>query len=200
MSIRLYDEALVSKLKQWTQGIDVHIYSPDDTRRLFEVIADTSNDEPLKLPIICLRRDPTVTIINKNKRPLTFDGITKDATYEKSLLINAIPISIGYQLDIYTRYLSECDELSRNFVYHLINFPRVRVNIPYENDFLEHDSSLHLTGDIQDNSNIQERLITGQFTRFTLTFSVDDAYLWDIRARDNYSFECDEVEVSEDEL
>jgi len=54
--VYLYDEALLKKLKFWTEGLEVGIYGPDDTNTLFSVIADETEDKPLKLPIICLRR------------------------------------------------------------------------------------------------------------------------------------------------
>ena len=56
MSARFYDEALVKKLRYWTANTNVKIYNPSETRRLFEVIADETNDKPIKLPIICVRR------------------------------------------------------------------------------------------------------------------------------------------------
>jgi len=41
-----------------------------------------------------------------------------------------------------------------------------------------------LDSEIQDNSSIPERLIHGQFTRYTMTFKIDNAYLFDVRIRD----------------
>ena len=63
MSVYLYDESLVKKLKGWTENTQVNVYSPDDTRRLFEVIADNTNDKPIQLPIICLRRKPGINVL-----------------------------------------------------------------------------------------------------------------------------------------
>ena len=51
MAIRYYDEALVNKLKNWTSNTDVTITGPDETRRMFEVIADKTKDKPIKLPL-----------------------------------------------------------------------------------------------------------------------------------------------------
>lgn len=117
MSVYLYDEAFVEKLKNWTDNTQLKVYSPDDTRRLFEVVADTNNDAPIKLPILCLRRVSGLTVQNTGKRPLTFDGMTLDANLKRSLQLNAIPIEINYQLDIYTRYFKEADEFVRNLTF-----------------------------------------------------------------------------------
>ena len=49
---------------------------------------------------------------------------------------------------------------------------------------------------MEDNSEIPERLVQGQFTRLTLNLSIDDAYLWDFRVRDNYIICVDTVEAT----
>ena len=52
---------------------------------------------------------------------------------------------------------------------------------------LSHDANIRVTSDVEDNSDIPERLIPGQFTRLTLGISIDDAYLFDVRIKDNLS-------------
>ena len=104
MSVYLYDEAFVEKLRNWTKSTQIQVFSPDDTKRLFEVMADQSNDSPIELPILCLRRKSGLNVINTGKRPLTFDGLMLEANTEKSVQLDAIPIDVSYQLDIYTRY------------------------------------------------------------------------------------------------
>ena len=56
MSIYLYDEALIRKLQNWTANTQINIYGPEQTSRMFEVIGDKTNDTPIKLPIIAIRR------------------------------------------------------------------------------------------------------------------------------------------------
>lgn len=189
MATYLYDEALVNKIKAWTQHTDIHVYGPGETSRLFETLSDVNNDEPIKLPLISISRPGGFTVTNPNKQPLSFDGITKEASYEKSLMINAIPIEISYQIDVYTRYQKEADEFVRNLIFNIINFPVVTIKIPYNNADIEHDSSLQLQGEIEDNSDVPERIVSGQFYRYTLNVSLSDAYLWDIRVRDNVHVE-----------
>ena len=186
MSVYLYDEALVQKLKGWTENTQVNVYSPDDTRRLFEVIADNTNDKPIQLPIICLRRKPGINVLHTGKKPLSFDGMRLDATTERALKLNAIPIKVEYQLDIYARYFKEADEFLRNITFNIINYPKLEVVIPYNGFDIKHSGFIHMSENIEDNSNIPERLISGQFTRFTFNISIDDAYLWDARVRNNY--------------
>ena len=193
MSVYLYDEAFVEKLRYWTKNTQVNVYSPDDTRRLFEVMADNSNDSPIQLPIICLRRKSGLNVIRTGKRPMTFDGLMLEATSEKSVQLDAIPIDISYQLDIYTRYFKEADEFLRNLTFNIINYPKLTIKIPYNDFDIEHNGFILMSSDIEDNSNVPERLINGQFTRLTFNINIDDAYLWNVRVKDNLSIECDKV-------
>lgn len=189
MSLSLYDAALIDKIKQWTNKVDLQIYGPNDIASVFQYNADVSNDKPIKLPLICIRRNGAYTIRNTNKQPLSYDGATFEATTEKSIQLNAIPISIDYQIDVYTRYFVEADEFIRNFIFNIINFPKVTVEVPYNNMKILHDSTLTIAEEVADNSDIPERLVNGQFTRLSLKATIADAYLWDVRLRDNYTID-----------
>lgn len=239
MSAVLYDKAILDKIKSWVKDPNMKITGPNETRRLFEYIADTTNDKPIELPLIALRRDSTMNITVPRKRPLSYNGFRKDADFvnlytktkdieiqknknyyikidedEFKLVINpnqdniknyyeltdyqdregkvsqlnAIPITLSYQLDIYTRYYEEAEEYVRNFIFNLVNFPKVTITIPYNESNICHNSHIDLYGDVQDNSDIPERLIAGQFTRKTIAFSVD-GYLFDYRIKDAVKIE-----------
>ena len=103
--------------------------------------------------------------------------------------MNAIPVSIQYQLDVYTRYFEEADEYMRNIVFNIINFPKLTIRIPYQDEQREHDANVRLLSEVEDNSDIPERLIPGQFTRLSLSLYIDDAYLWDVRTRNNLAID-----------
>lgn len=201
MSINLYDKAIISKLENWTRNTKVNIVGPSETRRLLEVIADKGNDKAIQLPFISLKHSGGYTIepSGQGKRPLSFDGFTLEANYEEASQLNAIPISIPYQIDVYTRYFEEADEYTRNLVFNIVNYPKLSVIIPYNGRNYTHFANLRLSNEIEDNSDIPERLIAGQFTRMSLHIDVDDAYLWDVRYRDVYSI-CYEVVMDNDEL
>lgn len=198
--VNLYDEALLAKLNKWTEKTELHIYGPEETRRMLEVIADNTNDKPIKLPIVCLRRKGGYTILNINKKPLTYDGlaIRGDTQERTAMVLNAIPISIQYQLDIYTRYLKEADAYCRDFIFNIINHPNVQVVVPYNDANFVHNSTIRVSADVEDNSNIPERLITGQFTRMSLSLDIDDAYLWDTKVRKNIELDIRDISVEPD--
>ena len=191
MAVRYYDEALLEKIKKWVKDPNMTITGPDETRRLFQYLGDINDDKPLKVPIIALRRLTPVKILSTNKKPLTYDGWRKNNNGEKGDQLNAIPIEINYQLDIYTRYMAEADEYIRNFIFQIINHPKLSIEIPYNNAKIMHDSNIRLSENIDDNSGIPERLIEGQFTRLTLSINIDDAYLFDYRIKDNWKVESE---------
>lgn len=197
MSVGLYDEALLKKLQNWTRDTNVSIVGPQETRRLFQKIADETNDSPIKLPLISIKRPGGFTVLQTGKRPMSFDGMTLDATHEIAKQLNAIPIGISYQIDVYARYFEEADQYARNIVFNIINYPKLQVSIPYNNENYIHDSNIRMNPEVEDNSDIPERLISGQFTRYTIKIDIDDAYLWDVRYRDVYSIEVS-YEVKDD--
>lgn len=189
MSVGLYDNAFLDKLRNWTRDTKLQILGPQDHSRLIQLIADGSNDKPIELPILSLRRLGGFTVLNTSKRPMTFDGATLDANYDNAIQLNAIPINISYQLDVYTRYFNEADQYARNLVFNIINYPKLEINIPYNNQNYIHDANIRMQPEVDDNSDIPERLIPGQFTRISIKIDIDDAYLFDVRARDVYTLE-----------
>lgn len=142
------------------------------------------------------KKEPGYEIQIPNRQVLSYDGLTPEATIEKSIQINAIPITLQYQLDIYTRYLKEADEYARNLIFNIVNFPQLTIKLPYMDNYFNHDSSISITSEVDDNSDVPERLISGQFTRFSLNIVINDAYLWDIRTRDNYHIVDDYIEMT----
>ena len=200
MGANLYDEALTAKIKNWTEKADVHIYGPNESRRLVEVLADESGDKPIKLPIISISRVGGYQILNHNKKRLTYDGMMYESTEGKSISLNAIPISINYQIDVWCRYLQEADAYMRNLLFNIINFPTLEITIPYNSKSIEikHFSNIRIVTDVLDNSG-ENRIFSGQFSRLGIGISIDDAYLWDTRVKDNLiiDFNFDETNLKE---
>lgn len=185
MSVKLYDDALLEKLKNWTLDTSVMLTGVNESTKLFSAIADTTNDKPIQLPLIALSRPGGFVISDKYKQPKSYSGVTVGYSQKKSAKLNAIKIAIPYQIDIYTRYQEEADEYIRNIVFNIINYPNVTIEIPYHDLGIKHDSNIRLSSDVEDNSDVPERLISGQFKRYTIGLVIDDAYLFDVRVKDN---------------
>lgn len=185
MAIRFYDEALVTKIQKWVKDPNMHILRPDETTRLFQMKADEGNDKPIQLPLIAISRDRDISILKTVKEDLSFNGIELKKTDESTVLLNAIPIQIGYQLDIYTKGMVEADEYVRNFVFNFINYPELTIDIPYNDTNVKHTSNIYIDSTVSDNSDINERLFPDQFVRFTIKLVVDDAYLFSTPVKTN---------------
>ena len=205
----LYDEALVNKIKNWLKDKSVEVLKPDETNRLFKMKADQRADKPITLPLIALSRKTRVPILNTRKRPMSYDGFKifaydEDGTLskfneERMQKLNAIPIQIDYQLDIYTANFSEADEYARNFIFNFVNYPNVKIEIPYNNCKLIHESTVYIDEELEDTSDIPQRLVPGEFTRFTLNLSIDNAYLFSAPVKDNVSISKVELQVKNDD-
>ena len=189
MSVYLYDEALVSKIKYWTEKTQIHVYGVDEIRDLFQVIADENKDKPITLPILTITRPKGYTIINSNKQPTTYNGIRVIQGQETASMLAKIPINIQYQFDVYTRFQKEADMYMRNLVFNIINYPTLSINIPYRDINFKHNANIRITSDVMDTSNNSVKLFNGQFTRLSVTVNIDDAYLWDLRVANNLSIE-----------
>lgn len=186
MSLTLYDKAIVNKIKKWINDPNVTITDDTETRRVFMYESDVNNDKPISLPIVAIRRLSPITIINTTRTPMSYNGYKVEKTEDKSMELNAIPISIDYQLDIYTRHLEEASEYIREFIFNFVNFPSIEIEVPYNDSHLIQEATINLNPNIEDNSSVPERIIAGQFSRFTLSFNIPNAYLYNVKVRDNY--------------
>ena len=174
------------------------ILKPSESSRLFQLKADESGDKPLTLPLIAISRDNDFEIISTSKKALTYDGGHLEVNCKESEVLNGIPIRLSYQLDIYCKYFAEADEYMRNFVFNIINYPNLHIEIPYNDANVIHDSTLLLESTISDTSDIPERLISGQFTRLSLRLTIDDAYLFSVPFMKNWNIEyTDEIKVQD---
>lgn len=203
MGVRFYDSALLDKLKGWVKDPNATILGPGDINRTFQIISDKRNDKPITFPLIILSRDGTVQVNNNSMRPLTYDGfkLISSEDNSKSVQINAVPITLNYQLDIITKYYDEADEYIRNFVFNIINYPKVEINIPYNDINFKHKSSIILDNNIVDNSSNPQRLFQGQLNDWSIKFSIDNAYLFSVPFTKTWTISSPvELSVKQDDI
>lgn len=220
MSVSYYDKALTEKIQKWIKGDTLKVMGPDQSLRLFQTISDIKKDKAITLPFISLSRAPNVEISSDHKKPMSFDGLMiahpefppelktdsekqqwlselREKQKAKSLQVNAIPMVLNYQLDIYTKTLKQADEYIRNFVFNFINHPKLTVELPYNNVNYKHDCNVRIVSPVQDNSDIPSRLFPGQFYRWTISLIIDDAYLFSVPFENLVDIEDYEVELDE---
>lgn len=185
MAVKLYDEALLHLIKSWIKDPNVWVLSPNDFSSFIELQESKQNDKPLTLPLVCLSRTNDITILTNGNVPLARSGKKAEVISDtgKVKLLDAIPINLSYQLDIFTRYSDEGDEYMRNFVFNFMNHPSFYIMIPYNGINYKHVANIDLDTTIQLNSNVPQKLVQGQFTRWTISFNINDAFLWSVPVR-----------------
>lgn len=204
MAIRYYDEALTNKIKNAIMTNDkILVLSPEESSgELFSDKADMNHDK-LSLPMISLVRKREVDLLNTNKKPLTFDGIKlpmydkdgKQIKGDKTLKLNAIPIKLEYQLDIYTKKEYEADEFAREFLFFFVNNPNVTIEIPYNGIKTTHMSTVRVERPLLNNSDIPQKLFKDQFYRYTLNLYIDDAYYFSVPSMNTILIDVTEIDV-----
>lgn len=192
MGIYLYDSAITSKIKFWTENTQLTVFSPEDTKQLFEITADKKDDRPITFPLLTISRTLGYSINNANKQPLSYGGMVYSKTDETSLLLDAIPVTITYQIDLYTRRFKEADMYARNLVFNFVNYPILEIIIPYRDINYSHNSTIRVNPEIVDSSSTI-RQHTGQISRVTFSVNVDDAYIWDVRKVGNVCMDDNQV-------
>ena len=188
MALEYYDDALAGKIMSWTpSNLQLRILKPDETKRLFETIADDSKDENIKLPMIALSRNNDIELLLNVKNPRSYDGLKIEQTTEQTSQMNVIPVKLQYQMDIYTKTQTEASEYLRQYIFKLVNNPVIKITIPYTGGKeLTQIANIRVLSTISDTSDIQQRIFPGQFTRWTIQLEIQDAFLYNIPYRKNW--------------
>lgn len=207
MAISYYDDAVTAKIKGWVaDNSNLRVLNPDETKRVIELHAEDSEDQPLKLPLMTISRNKEIEIANAIKQNKSFDGlvIDTDTTNAATVHMNVIPVKTLYQLDIYTKKQLEADEYVRQFLFKLINNPQIIVEIPYNNYIIKHTANLRVLNSVSDTSDIPNHLFPGQFYRWTIQLELQDGFLFSIPYKKNWKFGgaglylCDKIEDPEE--
>ena len=206
MACRYYDDILVAKLKSWIPDPKkLRVLKPDETARLIKTMADDSNDKPVQLPVVALSRSKDIQLRSNIKQLKSFDGLRLYSEADpkdipaSTAVFNVIPILLNYQIDIYTKTYDEGDEYVRNFLFKLINNPKLIIDIPYNNMNLQHTANIRVLDTVSDTTDIAEHLFPGQFTRWTIQLEIQDAFLFNIPYRTNWVLHVDDEVVVETE-
>jgi hypothetical protein len=200
MAISYYDDAVTQKIKGWlADSSKLRVLSPDESSRLIQLNAEDSNDQPLKLPLIAISRNPDIEIESAIKQNKSFDGliINKDNVNATTVHMNVIPIKTTYQLDIYTKKRIEADEYVRQYLFKLINNPQIIIEIPYNNYLVKHTANLRVLNTVSDTSDIATHIFQGQFYKWTIQLELQDGFLFSIPQKQGWKFVGFEVTLAD---
>lgn len=180
MSVYSYDEAIISDLRMIVQDNRIHIVPPDN---LFRLLARTDSDR-VEFPAISVTRRGW-SLSDSHPQMMKFDGtlLSHDEVNNRYIRLQAIPINISYQMDIWTKTRLENDSIMRELIFYYSTHPTLNVKIPYGQDTYYHKFNIFFDSDIEDNSDIANHINTGEYFRQTISFYTDDAYLWKSSSR-----------------
>lgn len=200
MAISYYDEAVTQKIKRWlADSSKLRVLSPDESSKLFQLTAEESDDGPIKLPIIAISRGKDIEVESTIKQNRSFDGfiIEKDSIAGTTVHVNVLPIKATYQLDIYTKKRIEMDEYVRQYLFKLINNPKIMIEIPYNGYIIRHPANLRVLSTVSDTSDIPSHLFSGQFYRTTIQLELQDGFLFSIPQKKGWRIVCVEVTAAD---
>ena len=200
MAINYYDEAVTQKIRNWlADSSKLRVLSPDESTRLFQLMAEDSNDKPVSLPLIAISRNKDIELESAIKQNKSFDGliIKQDHELATTVHMNVIPIKTTYQLDIYTKKRIEADEYVRQYLFKLINNPQIIIEIPYNNYIVRHTANLRVLNTISDTSDIPNHVFAGQFYKWTIQLELQDGFLFSIPQKQGWKFVGIEVTAAD---
>ena len=186
-----YDNAIVEDLRLITKDSKktINIIPPSE---YFDLVATLRSDD-IKLPLISLARPSWSLRNDKKPQTMIFEGVMIQNDEENDLVRNlqAIPIIINYQLDVWTNNRLENDMIMRELIWNYTLNRTLGINIRYKDINYKHTFNILSNDEIEDNSDIQEHKNLGRLFRQTITFYTDDAYLWKIKDRRHTKFHVD---------
>lgn len=173
MSVYLYEESLVTKLREVTGDDRIHIITPD---RAIQYLAEFDKDK-VQLPAIVLSRN-SVSLTPGRNHHLTLRGetsrIEEDGTVVKA---KVIPVTVKWSLDIYAVDRFTCDEIVRELVFFFLTYPKFYITVPYDLD-IKQEFDVFLENEIAENSDLVNFPNTGEVFRETLSIYTENAHFY----------------------
>ena len=182
MSFYLYDEAIVSCLRELTKDSRIHIIPPS---QVFTYYAQFQKGaDKVDLPAVIISRLSPITVSEERNQPALLDGQLARISPETNLITKAqfVNLKISWQIDVMTVDRASCDEIIRELIFFFLTHPRFYVKVPYGLD-IEQNFDILLSPDVQDNSDLQEFLSRGEYFRETITISTENAHLFSSNKR-----------------
>lgn len=182
MSIYLYEESIINKMREIT-GDDRIIITPSDN--IVNIIPRIANDE-LKLPLIHVIRN-NWKISNTNSHGMKMNGNINNnfpmfdngsnIIDGKIHRLHTIPITFSHTFEVWTKTRKENDEMIRELIWFFKTMPEFKVKIPYGLN-IEHVFTLDIQPDIIDNTSVISHKDSGELFLQAVITTCSDAYLW----------------------
>lgn len=173
MSVYLYDEVLVKRLREVVGDSRIHIIDPS----LAITFLSQFDKDRVKFPAIVLSRK-SVSLLDYRNQVVALKGQTAKIDQD-NLVVKAklIPMRIEWSLNVYTVDRYSCDEIIRELVFYFTSNPRFEVEVPYQLD-IKQNFDVFLSSEIEDNSDLVEFPNRGEYFRETLSLYTENAYMF----------------------
>ena len=176
MSRYLYDNALVTALRQVTGDDRIHLIDPQSAILFF---AQVDHDKNM-YPAIVLSRRPS-SLLDYQNQVAKLKGqtlrVNEDSTVTKLKLLNA---RFEWQIDVFTVDQFTCDEIVRELIFFFTNNPRFQVTVPYGAN-IPQNFDVFLSPEIEDNSDLVEFPNRGEYYRETLVIYTENGHYFSTR-------------------
>lgn len=203
--VYMYDTAIINDLRQIFSDDRIHIVPPEDA---FDLIG-TLKEDTIVFPFISLQRPGWQLIDDTKTSHLTFEGkvddisiIDTDDDVEDANItrLQALPIRINYQIDVWTESRKENDAIMRELIWYYTLYPTLNVDVEYENIKRKHHFNIFFDNDIEDNSDLTQHSKRGRYFRQTIGLYTNDAYLWKTFSRKPNVIDSKYVDVVNKEI
>lgn len=168
-----YDESYRDKLKSLFP--DRVVYAPpdhalDEIRKYRSGLSNTQGNE---FPFVSLWRiDEKINIENYN-RAMFIRGRTLGVEGTKAGKLKMLPLSLSYQMDIWSLSKTYLDELYREFMFALVGDPKLKITLSGDEFIFD----LRIDSE-EDNSDIAEFLEKRKLYRKTIITNIDNALIF----------------------
>lgn len=171
----LYDEAIVDRFREIFQDPRISIQPPENAIRFVSQLSD----DDVKFPLLSLNRTGYSIRSSDVNWAQSRTGVANRINCDGTInVMRNIPISMEYQLDVYTVDKISNDEIYRELLFYFLKNPTLEVKIPYTVEG-KHVFNLRFRDDVVDNSDTVEHINKGVLYRNTSVWYCDDAYLFE---------------------
>ena len=174
MSVKSYDDAIIDNFRAIFNDETISILPVENAIRF----SGQLQKDDIKFPMISTTRlGYSIRNSDVNFNAKRIGSFVRRDGENNNIYAQVIPIRIEYQLDVFTVDQETCDEIIRELVFFFAQHPTLEAHFEYGLD-IDHNFNMFLNDDIVDNSDTVEQINKGVLFRNTLTFYVDDAYLF----------------------
>lgn len=174
MSVYLYDNAIVKRIRDVLGNEKIHIITPE---KVFTK-SNVTKDEPIFPGVSIYRPSYNLSTLGKTMSGYRVGRQEYSDTLNQIISTRALPIVINYQIDVFTRYREQNDELTKELLWFFTLYPRHNLTLTYDGYEKTIEFNVFLGDEITDNSDINEFENRGQYYRSTFNLTVDSAQLF----------------------